>query len=358
MSLIIRNVVLPLAAFTLKVNAEIHGRVAALFGPSGAGKTSLLDLVAGLRQAKSAFIQLNDHVLTDASRRLHVPARRRGIGYVPQDTALFPHLTVRQNLLYGHKPANGQETLFQLNHVVDVLEIQSLLDRSTLQLSGGEKQRVALARALLSAPRLLLLDEPLASLDTKLKARIMPYLVRVREEFQVPMLYVTHDRFEALGIADQLIVLINGRVEQSGPILDVLTRPASLAVAGMLSVETIQPAQIVQRDQDLVTVAVGANTLLAAEENLPQDARQVFICIRAEDIILTRETAVSTSARNRLAATVRSVSREGPMVRVELDAGFPLVALLTKQACEELALQPQTSVLALIKAPHVHLIAR
>src|SRR4051794_30299597 len=198
MSLVLKNISLPLASFTLEADLDIQGRVTAIFGPSGAGKTSLLDLIAGLRRPASAFIQLNDQVLTDTSRRLFVPVRHRGIGYVPQDLALFPHLSVRQNLLYGHKANDQAGPLFGFEHVVDVLEIQPLLSRSVTELSGGERQPVALARALLASPRLLLLDEPLASLDLKLKARIIPYLARIRDEFRLPMLYVTHDRFETL----------------------------------------------------------------------------------------------------------------------------------------------------------------
>jgi molybdate transport system ATP-binding protein len=217
-SLLLKNISLPLAPFTLEVNVEINGRVTAIFGPSGAGKTSLLDLVAGLRRASSCFIQLGDEVLADSSRGIFVPSRLRGIAYVPQDLALFPHLSVRQNLLYGKKADKTSNELFTLEHVAKVLEIEPLINRGINQLSGGEKQRVALARALLASPRLLLLDEPLASLDAALKAKIIPYFVRIREEFRIPMLYVTHDREEALALADEIVVLNEGKVTQMGPI--------------------------------------------------------------------------------------------------------------------------------------------
>ena len=214
MQLRLKNIALPLAHFTLEVDVEIHGRVTAIFGPSGAGKTSLLDLVAGLRRAKSALIQLGDTVLTDTAHGVEVPTRRRGIGYVPQDLALFPHLSVRRNLLYGHRPGVEFNPLFTLEHVVAVLEIEPLIGRGVTELSGGEKQRVALARALLTAPRLLLLDEPLASLDAKLKARIIPYLARVRDEFGLPMLYVTHDEAEVRALCDEVLEIDLGRVRR------------------------------------------------------------------------------------------------------------------------------------------------
>jgi molybdate transport system ATP-binding protein len=358
MSLILRNVALPLAPFTLEVNAEIHGRVTVIFGPSGSGKTSLLEVVAGLRSAKSGLIQLDDVVLTDVAHGVFVPIRQRGIGYVPQDLALFPHFSVRENLLYGRKSGGEKERVVPFDRIVEVLEIQPLLQRGVTQLSGGEKQRVALARALLAAPRLLLLDEPLASLDLKLKMRILPYLARVRDEFGVPMLYVTHDRFETLALADRMVVLVNGKIEQTGAVQDVFSRPASLAVADMLAVETILEGRIVKMDGDLVNVVAGPTALVSAAQNLPANTREVYVCIRAEDVVVLKGGDVPSSARNRLPAVVKSVTREGALMRVELDCGFALVAQLTKQACEELALQPGTQVVALVKAPHIHLILR
>ena len=358
MSLLLKNISLPLAPFALEVDVEIHGRITAIFGPSGAGKTSLLDLVAGLRRARSAFIQLNDQVLTDVPQGVFVPANQRGIGYVPQDLALFPHLSVRQNLLYGHKSSGIANPLFGFERIVELLEIQPLVQRGVSQLSGGEKQRVALARALLTSPRLLLLDEPLASLDMQLKTKILPYLTRIRDEFHVPMLYVTHDRFETLSLADEMVVLVNGKVAQTGTVQEVFGRPANLAVAGIVAVETVQPGRILKSENDLVTVAVGPTLLTAVEENLPASTSEVHVCIRAEDVILAKGSDRPSSARNHLPAVVQSLTREGPLMRVELNCGFNLTALLTKQACEEMLLKSGDQVVALVKAPHVHLIPR
>ena len=212
MKLLLKNISLPLAEFPLTVDVKIQNQVTAIFGPSGAGKTSLLDLIAGLRRPKSAFIQLDDRVLTDTVMRIDVPTRHRQIGYVPQDLALFPHLSVRQNLLYGAKAAGNGNSLFSYEHVTKVLEIQPLTDRRITNLSGGEKQRVALARALLASPQLLLLDEPLASLDTVLKSKIIPYLARVRDEFRIPMLYVTHDWDEVKALCSEALILERGEI--------------------------------------------------------------------------------------------------------------------------------------------------
>jgi molybdate transport system ATP-binding protein len=221
-SLLLKDISLPLAHFVLSIDVELQGRTTGIFGPSGAGKTSLLDLIAGLRRAKSAFIQLDHEVLTDTTKRVFIPPRRRGIGYVPQDLALFPHLSVERNLLYGQKSNEEPKPIFSLKHVVEVLELAPLVHRGVKELSGGEQQRVALARALVSSPRLLLLDEPLGSLDSQLKARILPYLIRIRDEFQVPMLYVTHDAGEVAALCDNIVRLDRGQVVGHGATASVL----------------------------------------------------------------------------------------------------------------------------------------
>ena len=213
MNLRLQRVILPLAEFTLELDLSITSRVTALCGPSGAGKTSILDLIAGLRRPRSAFIQLDDRILEDTDNRIHLPARLRQLGYVPQDLALCPHMSVRRNLLYGRKNETAHlDGLFSLKHVTEILEIEPLLDRGVTHLSGGEKQRVALARALVAAPQLLLLDEPLANLDPALKTRILPYLIRVRDEFAVPMIYVTHDISEVEPLCDRVLTINRGKL--------------------------------------------------------------------------------------------------------------------------------------------------
>ncbi len=358
MKLILRNVRLPLARFHLELSEELEGRVVVLFGPSGAGKTSLLDLIAGLRQPKSAFIQQDGEVLTDTEKNVCVPTRRRGIGYVPQDLALFPHLSVRQNLDYGRKAASRKQPELTFQRVMDVLDIGSLVERRVTELSGGERQRVALARALLASPRLLLLDEPLASLDARLKARIVPYLTRIRDEFRVPMLYVTHDRREALRLADAMMVLVDGRVVQRGTVTEVFNRPVSADVAGLVNIETIQPGRVLDYVNGLITVTAGTVTLTAVDPTLLDGRGEVYLCIRAEDVILLKGADAPSSPRNHLPATVRAVAGEGALMRVDLDCGFPLTALLTRPACEELALKPGDHVVAWIKAPNVHVVPR
>ena len=199
MSVVFRDVVLPLAHFVLDVSLELSARATALYGPSGAGKTSLLELIAGLRTPQSGRIELHGRDVTD------VPPRLRRVGYVPQDDALFPHLSVRQNVFYSRG-------LQAAPHVIDVLEIAPLLDRDVKRLSGGERKRVALARALLSDPEVLLLDEPLSGVDVALRDRVLEHLVRVRDEFPIPTIYVTHQMAEVEAICDEIVHLERGRV--------------------------------------------------------------------------------------------------------------------------------------------------
>jgi molybdate transport system ATP-binding protein len=199
-------------SFTLQVRAELGGRASAIFGASGAGKTTILDAIAGLRTPRRGVIRVGDQILFSSDQKIDLPSRDRHIGYVPQDVALFPHMNVRRNLMYGRHPGTSPE----LARVTGMLEIDTLLDRRVDQLSGGERQRVALGRALMSGPSLLLLDEPLAAVDVPLRRRILPYLTRVRDELRVPIVYVSHDRDEVQMLADQVLLIDAGRVVAVG----------------------------------------------------------------------------------------------------------------------------------------------
>lgn len=199
-------------AFVLDLIEQLTGRITALFGPSGAGKTTVLDAIAGLREPTSGRIAIGSRVVFSDADRINLPPHERHVGYVTQDVALFPHMNVRRNIEYGRR--RGQR--LDLNTVVEMLEIRGLVDRGVSMLSGGERQRVALARALMSAPELLLLDEPLAAVDFELRRRILPYLERVRDSLAIPILYVSHDREELRDLADHVIVLDRGTVVRSG----------------------------------------------------------------------------------------------------------------------------------------------
>ena len=207
--------------FTLTAAFQLDARAAALFGPSGAGKTTMLDAIAGLRRPSRGSIAVDGRTLFSSAQRIDVPPHGRHIGYVPQDVALFPHMNVRANLVYGsHPPSRAslrrdKQLTLDLDRVTAMLEIERLVDRDVTELSGGERQRVALARALMSGPSLLLLDEPLAAVDVPLRRRILPYLARVRDELRIPIVYVSHDREEVDALADAVVRIEDGRVVPS-----------------------------------------------------------------------------------------------------------------------------------------------
>ncbi len=331
--------------------------VTVLFGPSGAGKTTALRCLAGLLTPEEGSIRFRGETWSDAGTKTFLPARKRNVGFVPQEYALFPHLNVEKNLSYALSRWRAEDRRARVGELIAWLGLAGLEKRLPRELSGGQQQRVALGRAVASRPALLLLDEPLAALDAPTRSRLRTELRQLLRSAQTPTVLVTHDRTDALALGDELVVMDAGKVLQQGSPPDVFNRPLSLAVAAIVATETVQPGRVVQWG-DLVTVAVASQRLTAVSTDLPPNVRDVFVCIRAEDVILLKGSVPKSSPRNALRAVVRELVPEGPMVRVELDCGFPLKAFLTKQASEELALQPSDEVLAMVKAPNVHLITR
>ena len=224
MNLELTGLRLPLASFALEVDARISARLTGLFGASGAGKTVLLEVIAGLRRPTAGRVVLDAAVLSDADTGRFLAPEGRQVGYVPQDQALFPHLNVRQNLCYSHAAAPpGPRTGISYQHVLEVLDIAGLADRPVGSLSGGERQRVAFGRAVLASPQLLLLDEPLAGLDAELKERVIPYLLMMRDEFGIPMLYVSHNPNEIVALCDEVLLLERGRCVRRGAPAELFT---------------------------------------------------------------------------------------------------------------------------------------
>jgi molybdate transport system ATP-binding protein len=325
-----------------------------LLGPSGCGKTTVLRCLAGLERPEEGRIEFGGEVWFDAQRGICLPPQKRGIGFVFQDYGLFPHLTVAGNIGFGLGHFSADERQRRVASMLERLELGQVLGQRPRQLSGGQQQRVALARALVLQPRLLLLDEPFAALDPASRDASRGALRHLLGECDIPVILVTHDRAEALALGDELVVMSAGQVQQSGPLLSVFNQPANPDVARIVGIETLQPGLLLEVNDGLATVRVGAAKIIALAP--ARELRDVLVCIRAEDVVLTRDTGEASSARNRFPATVESLHAGVPLMRVDLDCGFPLKALITRQAAEELRLQPGTRLAAWVKAPHVHLI--
>lgn len=332
--------------------AVAQGECHAVLGPSGAGKSTLLHAVLGLLPPLSGRIRL------DGTELAGVPIEKRGLGYVPQQLGLFPHLSVRNNLAYSARARGVPAAEFQplLDKLVAATGIGALLDREPATLSGGERQRVGLVRTLASRPQLVLLDEPFTALNQSLRRDLWRLLRDLQCDRRLTMLLINHDLAEAYFLADRVTVLLDGRVAQQGDKTDVYSRPGTPDVARFLGVETLQPGRVVARRDGLATVEINGGTRLTAiAPSMTGDT--VLVSIRGEDVMLQRGSDGLNSARNRLAARVVSVRDGSPLMTVELDAGFPLRALITRPACEELNPRPGDAVAALIKAPAVHLIS-
>jgi molybdenum ABC transporter ATP-binding protein len=335
------------------VNLSVSaGECHAVIGPSGSGKSTLLNAILGVLPLG------NGRILLEGADITNLPIEQRNLGYVPQQLGLFPHLTVRDNLAYSARARHLARAQYQplIDKLVNTTGIHSLLDRRPMTLSGGERQRVGIVRALASQPRLVLLDEPFTALNESLRRELWMVMRDLQRESQLTVLLITHDLSEAYFLADRVTILLDGRVIQQGEKANVYGRPVAPEVARFLGVETLQPGRVLSVDNGLATVAVGAARLIAlAQTTLPES---VLISIRGEDVTLERPGGVAGSARNRLTARVIGVRAGSPLICVELDAGFPLRAFITRSACEELEIAEGTEVVALIKAPAIHLIGR
>jgi len=333
------------------------GRVTVLFGPSGAGKTTVLRALAGLDRPQAGTIVFDGETWLDASARTFLPPQRRRVGLVFQDHALFPHLTVARNVGYGLGGTPRAEREARVRELAGRMRVGDLLGRRPGQLSGGERQRVALARALAPRPRLLLLDEPLSSLDAPTRDALRGELRELLEAAGVPAILVTHDRTEALALGDRMIVLAGGAVRQVGKVHEVFSAPADVEVARTVGTENVLPARIVAREGGLAAVDAGGLALTGVDPG--GDIAEAYVCLRAEEIVIEEAPGHPTSALNRLSATVAARADEGPLARISLDCGgVLLVALVTRRSADALGLVPGRRVAAAVKAPAVRIVPR
>lgn len=316
-----------------------------LFGPSGAGKTTVLRCIAGLEKLTSG------RIVFDGFDWNKVPPQKRPVGYLFQDYALFPHLRVRDNIGYSVKHSSSV-----VEQISATLKVTELLDRWPSELSGGQQQRVALARALARKPRLLLLDEPLSALDVKTREHVRSELLQILRNFGIPAIVVTHDWIDALTLGDQMVVMSAGRVLQTGAPQDVLTRPEHPEVATAAGIETVVSGRIQRRDGGVAFMEVGSVSLLAAEP--PGNDIDFYVCIRGEDVTLEKGRAEQSSARNHLQGRVENILPAGVLMKVIINVGFSIVALVTRQAIADLGLVNGSEIFAVFKASAVHLIPR
>jgi molybdate transport system ATP-binding protein len=342
-----------LGVFELEVRFTSEGRLTAFFGPSGSGKTSLVNVIGGLIRPNRGRIVVDGTTLVDTPSGVFVPTHRRRVGYVFQEGRLFPHLTVRQNLLFGRWFRSRQERKVQLETVLDLLGIGHLLERRPRALSGGEKQRVAIGRALLASPRLLLMDEPLAALDDERKAEILPFVERLRDEANVPIIYVSHSLVEVSRLANAIVTLRNGRVAAIGDPAEVMSQIDLVPQSAMKEAGAVFEARISEHDAQfgLTTLQSRAGLLRAPRLDLPIGTT-VRVRIRARDVMIATAPPTGLSALNVLPGNVLELQKiEEPLVEVYIDcSGVRLSARLTRKSVETLGLKPGLPVYAILKS--------
>ncbi|EUB84857.1 molybdenum ABC transporter ATP-binding protein [Pseudomonas sp. GM30] len=344
------------SGFSLDVDLHLPGRgVTALYGHSGSGKTTCLRCIAGLERAEQGFIQVNDEIWQDSERRIFVPPHKRALGYVFQEASLFPHLSVLANLQFGLKRIARAQRRVDMAQATELLGIGHLLERHPQHLSGGERQRVGIARALLTSPKLLLMDEPLAALDSQRKNEILPYLQRLHDELDIPVLYVSHAQDEVARLADHLVLLSDGKALASGPIGETLAR-LDLPMAMGDDAGVIIEGQVSAYDADyqLLSLQLPATEMNIRVTHAPMAVGQALRAkVHARDISLSLHDSVASSILNRLPVTVISeqTADNTAHVLIRLDAGgTPLLARITRFSRDQLGIHPGQHLWAQIKA--------
>ena len=342
-----------LGAFALDVAFATGGGVTALFGRSGAGKSTVLNLIAGLARPQSGRISVEQRTLYDSAAGIELPPHARRIGYVFQEGRLLPHLTVRHNLLYGNFFNRNRKDVLKLDQAVELLGLGGLLERRPGSLSGGEKQRVAIGRALLANPELLLLDEPLASLDAPRKAEILYYVERLRDEVRTPIVYVSHSLDEVVRLADSMVLMSEGRVLGTGAVREITSRVELRPYLGRHEGGAVIEARVAAQELDsgLARLEFSGGTLEIPDvEALPGE--RVRIRVRARDVSIALSPPAGVSIRNILAGIVVGLgAEEGPSLDVSLDLhGTALLARITRKSAAELGLRPGLPVFAMIKS--------
>ncbi len=347
--------------FALDVSFNLTAGITILFGPSGAGKTTLLNCIAGLTTPDSGKIAIDGRILFDREREINLSVRRRRIGYVFQDLALFPHLNVRRNVEYGLADVDRNERRRRSDAILESFRISHLGEHKPGQISGGERQRVALARALVTDPCVLLLDEPLAALDTPTKLKIIDDLRAWNHEHRIPILYVTHNREEVFALGERMLVLENGQIIADGTPHEVMTAPHLETVAQLAGFENIFDAIVVATNEDRGTMTcriAGRQVELETPLVRAETGSTLRVGIRAGDILLATVQPSGLSARNVIPGRIVSLAQRDVIVVARVNCGVEMEVHLTLAARDSLQLQPGRDVWLIVKTHSCHLMAR
>ncbi|MET3107208.1 molybdate transport system ATP-binding protein [Oxalobacteraceae bacterium GrIS 2.11] len=343
---------LQLVLANLDVNVVLPGRgITAIIGPSGAGKTTMLRAVAGLEPGARGRVEINDEIWQDDEQKLFLPTHRRALGYVFQEASLFPHLSVQENIEFGRRRIRADDRKIAFDQVVELLGIGALLQRSPLTLSGGERQRVAIARALATSPKLLLMDEPLASLDDLRKAEILPYLDRLHQEFAIPVLYVSHAMDEVAHLADHVVLLEAGKVRAIGSVFEIITRPDLPLAYGDHASALITATVLTHDTHYQLTEAGFSGGTLWLPGTRTTIGTALRLRIQARDVSLSLHRQTGSSILNTVPVSVTAIRADAAgLLMVELDAnGTRLLARITSKSAENLGVVTAMSLFAQIK---------
>ena len=347
------NITKAFGSFRLETQFEVEeGSITAIFGKSGAGKTSTINAIAGLTRPDVGVIQIGNTTLFDQNLRINLPIYKRQIGYVFQDDRLFPHMTVRNNLIYGTPKNRDVANSLNLTDITGLLELAPLLERKPRTLSGGEKQRVAIGRALLSNPKLLLMDEPLASIDVQHRFEILPFIQRVREKTGITIIYVTHALEEVIFIADQIILLSEGQVTAQGTVEEIMSRLDLHPMTSRFDAGAVISATYsgYDREFDLGELSFDGGTLRIAGLNA-EIGIHLRAHIRARDVSLMLDKPKDTSVLNVFKGELIEIRHEeGPQLDLLINIGTPLIARITRKSLNDLNLDIGSKVYAMIKA--------
>ncbi len=341
--------------FKLNMQANFSDGITGIFGVSGAGKSSLLQLIAGLEKLDYGFIKIGADVLDDSINKKYTPSHKRKIAYVFQEGRLFPHLSVRQNLLFATKYIKGNQQQFDFDEIIKLLEIELLLDKFPKQLSGGEKQRVAIGRSLLSSPRLLLMDEPFSALDTALRHQIIPFLIKINQNFKLPILVVSHDLPDLLSLSQELLLVKDGKIEAHGNYIDLIKKERlieNMNESGLINMIPFKIEHIDKAHFELSKCTNAGQITISKNKQIKQFelGDEMNVSLRPEDIAIALHKLNNISIRNQFEGKIIQIIKHANQTYCLVDIGFQLLVTITETSRLSLQLEEGKTVWCLFKS--------